>query len=59
MSFPGLWMTSVRFRLSEMDIDYKENLYDVIIPFTSHAFFTDDEFGEGIEPTHMVQVFAL
>jgi hypothetical protein len=44
MSFPGLWMTSVRFRSSEMDIDYKENLYDAIIPFTSHAFCTDDEF---------------
>jgi hypothetical protein len=37
-------MTSVRFRSSEMDIDYEENLYYGIIPFASHAFCIDDEF---------------
>jgi hypothetical protein len=42
-----------------MDIDDEENLDYGIIPFSSQAFCTDDEFGEGLEPTHMVQVSAL
>jgi hypothetical protein len=44
MSFRGLRMTSVRFRSCESDIDDDENLDYEIIPFTSRAFFTDDEF---------------